>query len=523
MAGSEKFDLIVRARDEASRNLKSVATSIAGIVAAAQSLRMVTGFLKESSQAAIESEAVWNDLSASVERHGMVWAEVGDELFSFAGRLQRATGISDEAIAKSMQMFLDYGATASQAQRRVQVAADLAAGANMNLMSATDLVAKASVGYTSTLSRYGIILDESIPKAEKFEAAIAQINERFSGAAQAKMDATKGKLAELSEAFGDFQERLGEVVNKGLDPLLAGLTDTRNVLEELDPLFKEMIGNTEDWTPEIKKLADEFINLNPVLEGALALMRLGARGMVSTAEAMKELELEITLTEESYRDLSGTIDTSTTRWALMNLLIGEIKTSMQDLRTVAPESAQLAATAFGVTADEAKRIMDEYNLAMDAMRDEWAAERQRAIDDAQMEFDSFRMGFESTTARAIDNMVTEFAAGRASLADIFKGMAADFARFFLQEISAKLAASAFLSLFGGGPAAGGSALSALPIIGPLFGKPAFGDGVSPAGAGGNTYIFNGDFIGEEQYVRRRIVPVIERDATLQANKVALRT
>ncbi len=49
-----------------------------------------------------------------------------------------------------------------------------------------DLLGKAYAGNTSALGRYGIVVDETIPKAEKFEAVLRQLEARFGGAAQAE-------------------------------------------------------------------------------------------------------------------------------------------------------------------------------------------------------------------------------------------------------------------------------------------------------------------------------------------------
>lgn len=198
--------------------------------------------LADSVKAGMESEQVWNDVTASLKRHKI---EVGYNIKvikDFASTIQNQTSISDEVIGKSVQAFIDYGATVEQAMRRTKIATDLSIGASIDLKAATDLLAKASVGYTGTLSRYGIILDETIPKAQRFEMAMAQIEKRFGGAAAARMQTTAGQLELLTQTWLDFEEILystasGTLANglqlltgfiAGFNQEMTALTDSKN-------------------------------------------------------------------------------------------------------------------------------------------------------------------------------------------------------------------------------------------------------------------------------------------------------
>jgi hypothetical protein len=213
---NEKIKLTISAKDKAGKKLSSIQKKIIGIGAAYLGWKAVTGIISDIVKAGIEHEKVWTDVEASLKRHNIAVESTIKSIKTFSDEMQTLSGISDEVIGKATQAFIDYGQDAEGAMDTVRVAMDLAAGGSMDLMAAVDLLAKASVGYTGTLSRYGIIIDESIPKAEKFAAAIEQINEKFGGAAQARAETIAVRIALVSQKFGDLKEELFKLFSPAL-------------------------------------------------------------------------------------------------------------------------------------------------------------------------------------------------------------------------------------------------------------------------------------------------------------------
>lgn len=148
----------------------------------------------------------------------------------------------------------------------------------------------------------------------------------------------------------------------------------------------------------------------------------------------------------------------------------------------------------------------ESTIATDMLRDE-TLERERIIQESQD-----RLGgiIQSGMVEASASIINTFLGVRANLAEIFKQMALDFERFFLGAIMQKAAFKL-----------ASAALAPTGILGFLgLGKPVAGGGspVIPASAprlamgGGTTVVvqINGDIIGEEQYVRQRVIPQLKR-------------
>src|SRR3990172_6596477 len=171
MANQERIDIIIGAKDQASKTLQGLKNSIIGIGTAYLSWQGAKTILLDSIKAAIESEKVYDALSDAIDRHGGAWRVVEKRVRAFTSELQRTLGVSDEVVAQGLQKLIDAGMNTAKAMDAMRLATDVAAGAHIDLNSAIDLVAKASVGITRGLAQVNIKLDESGTAAEKADAA----------------------------------------------------------------------------------------------------------------------------------------------------------------------------------------------------------------------------------------------------------------------------------------------------------------------------------------------------------------
>ena len=268
----DELKLLLGAEDKASPTLAKITKSVVGIGAAYMSWQVAKDLIGDIIKQGMEAEQVWNDVAASLKRHGLA---VGDNLNivkDFAKQMQNTTGISDEVIGTSIQKLVDYGNDLKTSFNLVKTASDLAAGGHVDMMSAIDLVGKASVGYTATLARYGIIIDDSIPKSEKFAAAIEQINQRFGGAAAARMETTAGQLALLTEKFGDLQESIGAVALGPLSDGMRGLITIFNtlggVIDDTIPKINASTLSLKDQADLLKKIQESHSQISKVLKSS---------------------------------------------------------------------------------------------------------------------------------------------------------------------------------------------------------------------------------------------------------------
>jgi hypothetical protein len=95
----------------------------------------------------------------------------------------------------------------------------------MDLTNAAQLVGKTLGSSTNALSRYGIVIDATAPKQEKLEQLTAALSGKFGGLSEEMANTASGGLTQLSNAFGDLQEALGEQLLSNMDGIVGRLTD----------------------------------------------------------------------------------------------------------------------------------------------------------------------------------------------------------------------------------------------------------------------------------------------------------
>ena len=117
---------------------------------------------------------------------------------------------------------------------------DLASAKGMDLVQAADLVAKSVGSSTNALSRYGIAAEGTVGSEERLLSITDEIANLFGGQAEATTESYQGALDQLSNSFGDMQEKIGE----RLAP----------TVQKLAVRFKDLITSSPAEQMEIEKV-----------------------------------------------------------------------------------------------------------------------------------------------------------------------------------------------------------------------------------------------------------------------------
>lgn len=190
---------------------------------AQQALGPVIDLMGRAVRAAAEDEDAVARLNIALENQGITSREVSERYQEMANSLQRSTRFSDDAILEVQQTLVTFGNVGPAAMERVTKATlDLAAAKKIDLRAATDLLAKAAMGETGSLSRYGIIIDQTIPKGERFAEVLRLIEQRAGGFSE-KTDTFADKQAKLGNAIGAVVEELGKFITQS--PAVKGALD----------------------------------------------------------------------------------------------------------------------------------------------------------------------------------------------------------------------------------------------------------------------------------------------------------
>lgn len=155
-----------------------------------------------------EAEDAANDLAASLFNTGDATTENISKFRDYAATIQQLTKFDDDLVTSTMAMGHNMGIQTGQLEMATTAAVGLSAAYKMDLQTAMTLVAKASQGQTSALSRYGIVLGENLSPQEKFNQLLGIGASKF-GLAQAQTQTLTGALAQTKNSISDLLEIVG--------------------------------------------------------------------------------------------------------------------------------------------------------------------------------------------------------------------------------------------------------------------------------------------------------------------------
>ena len=186
-------------------SVRKIGLGVAAIGAA------ITGLFGLSIKSLQEQEVGINRLDQSLKNVGVSYADLEGQIEGVIESQQRLTNFGDEAQRDALQKLITIGGKWEGALDALIITQDLAAGAGIDLNAAALLVGKAIAGETSSLSRYGILIEEGATQTEIMTA----IQKQFNGAAAAAVD----PFTQLKNRLGD----LLQVLAVGLLPIVSAM------------------------------------------------------------------------------------------------------------------------------------------------------------------------------------------------------------------------------------------------------------------------------------------------------------
>lgn len=130
----------------------------------------------------------------------------------FIGKMQFASGVADSQLRPALATLVRGTGDLAQAQDLLGLSLDLAAGANVDLESASLALAKAQNGNLGALTKLGIALDPAIIKSKDFARAQEELQKQFGGASAAYADTFEGQLKRLGVVFDEVTESIGYAI-----------------------------------------------------------------------------------------------------------------------------------------------------------------------------------------------------------------------------------------------------------------------------------------------------------------------
>jgi len=179
-----------------------------------------------------------------------------DQLTKQASKLQGSSLFGDEDILQGVtaQLLTFTNIAGNQFSNTQQAAIDLATRLKIDLKSATIQLGKAlndPISNLSALSRSGIQFSETQEEmikglagagrmAEAQSIILKELKTQYGGSALAAAEAGTGGFIQMSNALGDAQEVIGEVIGKALLPMAKSIKKLAVEFQGASPFVKKM-------------------------------------------------------------------------------------------------------------------------------------------------------------------------------------------------------------------------------------------------------------------------------------------
>ena len=299
-------DMVIKARDEASRKFGVIGKSALSMgsmlrrAAAAAAFyfgaRAIARFVRSSLELYGVQEKAVRGLADALELLGDNTAANIYDMQQFAREMQKQTVYGDEMILELMAMGSAMGKLSGQTLKDATKAAiGLSKAYKIELEGAMRLVARAAVGDTTTLARYGIKLGDVKTTQEKFNKVL-ELGARNFSLATGEAETFSGKVTQMRNLIGDLKERVGSALVPIFSPLVERMTNwVSNNTEAMGQWIEKTISYValakdiftsfvdfmrEDWRSGLKFVFDSFlILLKTTFRTAVSLAIIGGKGI----------------------------------------------------------------------------------------------------------------------------------------------------------------------------------------------------------------------------------------------------
>jgi len=209
---------------------------------------VLTGTFQAAIKEAMEAESEINNLNVALKNSGIYSEQTSKNLQDYADSIAETTVYTDGAVKQNLALLASMTNLDENGLKRAQSAAvDLSAAYNIDLQTATQLVAKASNGQTVGLSKLGVEFTKTGSNASTF-ANVLQSLEKLQGSAAAKTNTFEGRMAQLRNASDKLLESIGNMIVqnpfliKGLENVVSGLITASKWMDSFNQFIQSNIG-----------------------------------------------------------------------------------------------------------------------------------------------------------------------------------------------------------------------------------------------------------------------------------------
>ena len=260
-------EIPIKATDQTGKGVASAKQKVGGltkavkaygaeIAAAYLAVRKAYKIVQDLTEAWGVQEISVIELNNALQNTGIFTPMLSDELQDLAKYLQSTTTYGDELTLSAIAMLQSLGELDEEMLKRaIPAVQDLATSlfkGDMN--TAASMFAKVVGSSTNALSRYGIEIDMTGSKTEKFEEIMTKVNLKFGGRSAELADSYTGKMKQLKNSYGDLREAMGHVMANQMEPSI--------------PLMMEITTQLTDWINHKIALKEAYEDIKRPMEDA---------------------------------------------------------------------------------------------------------------------------------------------------------------------------------------------------------------------------------------------------------------
>ena len=280
-----------KAADESEKKSGGLGKALGGIpipaVAAGAAIGGATAFMFSAVKAAIEDEAATKRLEQALRNSSGAYDE---NLAKVNAAIEAGAkkAFTDDQVRDSFQQLLAATGDTNEALSRQALAMDLSRGAGISLEQASKMVGRVTEENVEAFKKMGITIGEGASEAE----ALAVIQQKFGGQADAYAKSTAGQMESAKIQLGEVKEQIGTA----LLPVVAKLATVfandvvpaiQSFVNVAGPKVKEFAADVKRyWESDIKPALDAlkkaWEDLEPVILPLLKIIADDVERMVKS-------------------------------------------------------------------------------------------------------------------------------------------------------------------------------------------------------------------------------------------------
>lgn len=259
-------------------SLRKVGVAAAAGLAVAGAAAVKMGI--DSVQAFAAAEEAQNKLNFAYEKFPALTDVSVDAIRRLNSALALKTRFDDDATASAQAVLAQFGLTGQQLMRLTPLLQDYAARTGKDLTGAAEDLGRALLGQGRALKAVGLDLQDAGSLTGNFEQLVAGLSSTVGGFAERDAETAAGKLAILTNRFGEVQEAIGEALMPALDELIKFIeNDGLTALEDFAAWFADDgITAIQDFVDTIAQMKEDG-SLVPTIVGGLVAITSAQIGL----------------------------------------------------------------------------------------------------------------------------------------------------------------------------------------------------------------------------------------------------